>query len=196
MKSRTGILLIIGSVIFLVSVFNPYMFRFFDNPDDPQAQISAIADYRVGWTIANIGTAVGSVIIAIGMFMLMRLIRDFSNQSWHTQLSNWSTILMGIAATVWVIVTYTRIVPPAEQVVMDTQLSWAFDVYTLLILISIVMMGVVLFQSRYLRWVGLVVAVLEVLTVMMFLPLTHYVMTLVIGIAMLLSKPTPTDPEG
>ena len=193
MKTYAGVLLIIGSIVFLASIFNPYMIGYFDNADDNEAQLTHLEDNRTGWTIANVGSAVGSVIAGAGLVMLALMIRDFSDRSWHVQAGYLSAVLMTIAALLWIYVTYNRVVPSPEEVVRDSNSLWGFFAYTLFMLIAIVAVGVVLFHSRYLRWTGLFVAIFEILTIAMFLPLFHYVWLLVAGIALVRAKPVAAE---
>jgi len=187
-NKASGLLLVIGSLVFLVAAFMPISSVYAER--DVQAQIARVEGERVAWVVSHIVFALGGALAAVGLSLL-----TFSLARTSASIP----ALVGLAAIVvstlcWVGIEYLRITLLPAIVFQDQTLGWPFVVYTLSMQAALIAYGYGLLQTDYPRWMGLVGVIAGAMlfgTYVIFKdvpPFAYYLILLAIGIGTLVQR--------
>jgi hypothetical protein len=104
-----------------------------------------------------------------------------------------------VGALFWAIVGYNRVARAPQEVVANMDASWMGPAYFFLTEIALILVGFLLLQTGYPKWLAWPVLVLGVLMlVASFLgggvPLFHSILYLILGIALLLLRSRSPQP--
>lgn len=191
MERSTGIVLLVGSLVFLAGVMFPVVQEVFGAMDDPGAMASAIAGNESAWTAANVLFAVGALVAAGGLWGLGR--------------GSMIGTIAGVAAVAGALVyagftALGRITDSPEDIAaaISGDADWTALVYSLLTSIALIGVGYVILQSGTRRWLGWVFLAFGVGTLVGYFamgdmpPGVYYAATLIAGIALVFSRePAP-----
>lgn len=190
MQKLAGIVLIAGSVLFIIAAFMPITIKVITAPD-AEKRIEFIQNEQSGWLLVNILFGAGSVVAVIGLGLLGLHIQGTANSSIVKLAAYAAPALAGLGGLFWVIIVYNRAVLPAPEIANNLGINaWMFPTYTLLTQVALMLVGWVLLQSGYPAWLGgglLVLAVLSLVAFVVFKdmpPFVHYVLLLIVGIAL------------
>lgn len=188
METLSGIMLIVGSLLFNFAAFSPISMKVFPERD-PHKRISYIRHDPRGWLIANLFFGSGALVAAVGMGAFAAHTQDISQDNLIRVLMILSAAAALIGVICWVSITYQRLVLPSEELFGGATSDRAtFTIYTVLTQVAVMLLGVVLAQMDYPGWLGWSVAALAAASMAAFFyfrdmpPFTHYVLLLVVGI--------------
>lgn len=202
MQKTAGILLSIGSLLFLIAIMTPAVFNVFGAFDNPQLQIEYIENDFTGWAVWNIVYGGGSVIASIGLVLFAKQAQSVSNNKNIRIAGNLGGAMATLGAILYLIIALYRVVQSPEVVVNNMNInSWMYPIYTLFTQIALIIFGFVLLQSGYQKWLGWVVLVPGgILALVAYLvfgdvpPGVYYPILLVMGLT-LLFKRSPLQQE-
>jgi hypothetical protein len=191
MEKSAGIVLIIGSVLFLIAAFMPISMRVFSS-GDPQKQIEYVQKVRTGWLVSCILFGAGSVVAVIGLALFAIYVQSVSENTIVKLIIFLATAGTAFGALQWLAIIFKRIRFPVETFATSTNANdWTFLIYTVLTQIALIVVGFVLLQTGFPAWSGWGTVILAALSLGAFLvfkdmpPFTHYLITLVIGIVLI-----------
>ncbi len=189
MQKLAGIGLIIGSVLFIVAAFTPLTFKVI--MADVQQRVDLIENERAGWIFLNILFGLGSIIAVIGLALFAQHVQSIENSITMRIVSYLGAAIAAVGAICWVIIVYNRAVLAPQEVAINLGVNnWTFPAYTLLTQLALMIVGFVLIQSNYPGWLSWGMLVLGGLSILAYLvfkdmpPFVHYVLLLVMGIAL------------
>ena len=190
MQKLAGIVLIVGSLLFIIAAFTPTTIRVITAPD-PEKRIEFIENEHTGWLLVNILFGAGSVIAVIGLALFSLHVQGLASSPGVKLGGYVATAAAGIAALFWVIIVYNRVVLPPQAIANNLSINtWMFPAYTILTQLALIIVGFMLIQSGYPAWLGWGMLVLAVLSLIAFLvfkdmpPFVHYILLLIMGIAL------------
>lgn len=179
-----GLVLLTGSVFFLVAAFLPYSRVFAEN--DPASRLTILNQLRTQWSIGQILFALGSLITVLGLTLLFMRYRG----SVPGRMA-WIGIMLLLAGMLlWSWHCIERMVSP-EGFVNGTLTPYLFILYTILTLSGMILYGIFLLGTDLSGWIGWMLIVgMGVLSVLLILfkdmpPFVYYVFTLVLAIKLL-----------
>jgi hypothetical protein len=189
MQKLAGMGLILGSVMFMIAAFTPLTIRVIIA--DMQQRVNLIQSERTGWVLLNILFGTGSVVAVVGLALFAQHVQSITDNTAVRVVSYLSLVTIALGALCWVIIVYNRATLPPQELGISLSINnWIFPAYTLLTQIALVGIGFVLIQSGYpgwLSWGMLVLAGLSTVAYLVFKdmpPFAHYVLLLVMGIAL------------
>lgn len=183
MQKIASIVIMIGSLGFIIAAFMPITTAFVIKRD-----IARIQSRPVEWAASQILFGLGGAVAAVGLGLLTLHLRSANNAAGAGYLG-FATMALG--AICWGVIVYLRYTLPLEIVFKEPTLGWWFIAYTLLTQAALIAYGVALFQAGYPRWLGLGTIGLATASLVAYLvfkdmpPFAHYVITFVIGLALL-----------
>lgn len=183
MNKMTGIVIVIGSILFLIAAFMPITTVFVIKRD-----VAIVQSRLVEWVASLILFGSGGVITVVGMGLLTLHLRGIHQGAGASSLG---FAAMAVGVVCWSVIVYLRYSLPLEIVFKEPVFGGWFVAYTLLTQIALVGYGVALSQAGFPRWLGFSTIGLAAASVIAYLvfkdmpPLAHYVITLVIGVALL-----------
>jgi FtsH-binding integral membrane protein len=190
METFAGIVLITGSVFFLIAAFMPISMRVFAGSDS-QKQLEYIQKDRRGWLVSCVLFGAGSVVAVVGLALFALHVQAIRDNAIVKLLLWLATAGAAFGALQWVIIVYQRATLPLEKIFNNGNSNkWAFPAYTILTQIALIIVGFVLLQTGYPSWLGWGTVILAALSLLAFLvfkdmpPFTHYLIMLVIGIVL------------
>ena len=195
MQRSAGIVLIIGSLMFLIGVLTPVMLNVFGNIGNPELQLEYLEKDPTGWDVSNAVNGAGSLVAAIGLGLFARQVQSVSNNK-NVRMTGYIGAAMAIlGALCWVIISYYRIVLSPEEITNDVGIpNGLYTAYYILTLIALLISGFVLLRSGYPKWLGWLVLVLAGLMLVAYLALgglppgVYYPILLVMGITLVVIK--------
>jgi hypothetical protein len=202
MKRLAGLMLIAGSAMFLVAVFSPIYLNVFGSIGNPTQQIEYLEGDRNGWTVATTMTAIGGLLPVIGLTLFARHLQ-LSRAQINIRIACYLAAVMAAAgALFWLVICYYRIILPSQDLILDNRYpDWFFVVYSLLTATALIVIGFVLLQRGYPKWLVLVMLLWGGLELIVYLvlkdlpPVVHYLPLLIMGIALLFASPNRMSQE-
>jgi hypothetical protein len=198
MRRLAGILLILGSIVFLVGVSRPVIEEVFDAvvTGDVQTQIQAMLVSPGQWRFANLMMGFSTCFSATGLIFLAAYVRRTKPSRQLVILGYTAAGAMTIAALAFLLICYNRVTLPPEVLATSRQdiPNWASTTYDLTSAVGILLFGYVLIRSASSRWGGAVMVLVELgllaLTLLAFgeiIPAIHYLPLMIGGVALLFS---------
>ena len=185
MSKLAAIVLIIGSVLFLIAAFLPITAAFVAERDIAQLQSSPVE-----WAVSNLVFAVGSILVVVALALFTLQLRDTS-AAFPGYLG---LAMIALGTLCWVTILYYRVTLPLQAVFQTPTFGWLFIVYTLLIQAALVAYGFAFLRAGYPRWMGLGSIILSALLFIAYLifkdvpPFAYYVITLAIGVGLTIGR--------
>ena len=179
-----GIILICGSIFFLIAAFSPISWAVFPE-SDPAKKLELITNGMTSWIVTQTFFALGAIITALGLSVTAYHLRGFTTSG----LVVFVIIAVVLGASLWSWSMYQRMVDPATFT-SGTPLAWQFMAYSLLTQFGLVAMGVINLQSGLPNWVGWLYIGGGILFFVGYLvfkdmpPFVYYLVTLIGGIMM------------
>lgn len=190
MQRLSSILLIMGSILFLIAAFAPISMRVFPEAD-PQKRVNYVNQDKTGWLIAHLLFSAGALLTVIGLGLFAVHVQTVSQDGLIRPVMILSAGVALLGVVLWLIVVYNRITLPAEEVFGNASINpWMFPAYTILTQIALMIFGFVLVQTGYPTWLGWGLLGLAALSLVAFLifkdmpPFIHYVLLLIVGIVL------------
>ena len=184
MDKLAGLIVVLGSLAFLVAAFLPITGVFIMERD-----AARLASRWSEWLVSLVLFGLGGTITALGMGLVTLVLRDTRPAA----LAGWlGCAALAVAAVGWDIIVYRRYALPLAVVVQRPNVDWLFVAYTLLTQAALICYGVALLQAGYPRWLGVGTISLAALLAVAYLifkdvpPFAYYVITLIIGLRLLL----------
>ena len=199
MQKLAGILFSIGAIVAILGESRPVIFNVVGAFDNPQLQVEYIENDPTGWAVAHLLMGAGSLIAAIGVVMFARQVKSLSNNR-NVEIAGYlGAALAIVGALFWAIVGYNRVARAPQEVVANMDASWMGPAYFFLTEIALILVGFLLLQTGYPKWLAWPVLVLGGLTLVAslvsgFVPLFHFVLFLILGIALLLLRSRSPQP--
>jgi len=200
MQKIAGILLSIGALVSIAGETRPVIFNIFGAIDNPQLQVKYIENDPTGWGVAYLLMGIGSLIAAFGVVLLARQVQSISIKNNLRIASNVGAAMAVVGALIWAIVGYNRVARVPQEVVANMGASnWMEWAYFLSTEIALILVGFVLLQTGYPKWLAWPVLVLGgLLLIGSFsgggVPLFHSILYLILGIALLLLRSRSPQP--
>jgi hypothetical protein len=195
MQKLAGILFSIGALVAIFGESRPVIFNVFGTIDNPQLQVETIQNDPTGWAVAHLLMGAGSLIAAIGVVVFARQVQRLSNNR-NVRIAGYVVAAMAVVgALFWAIAIYNRVSKTPQEVIanMDAPL-WTTAGYYLFTEIALILVGFLLLQTGYPKWLGWLVLVLGGLILVAGLvsgglpPGVHAILYLILGIALLLMR--------
>lgn len=178
----SGIILLIGSVLFIFAAFMPISSVFPEPVIEKKLEIiNATPD---SWKLAQVFFGLGAVVAATGFFVAYLFLRGKNANA----ASLTAFLLALIGALLWACHTYLRAMDPEAFVRGSLQLGWLAGAYFVLTSAALLSFGIALIQARYPRWLGwtnigaAIVFALELIVTGDMIPLLYYVITAITAI--------------
>ena len=180
----SGILIIVGSALFLSAAFTPISFRVFPERSATR-KLEVIRASPTAWSVTQIMFGLGGLVTVIGIGALA--------YGLPRQPSVWliwtSVAVLIVAVVLWLWHLYGRTVDPVAFA-EGRWPRWPLLAYFLLTEAGLAILGYALLRSDLPAWIGWMLigsmALLFVLTVIYrdMVPLMFYLVTLILGIAL------------
>jgi hypothetical protein len=178
----SAIVIILGSVLFLIAAFLPISVRVFPEPSAAR-KLEIIMASPTAWFVAQIFFAFGAMITVTGIALVGYQFRDQS----FALLMQASVAVLFLGALLWIWYLYMRTVDPAAFAEGSLPV-WLLLLYFVLTEAGLAVFGVSLLRSALQQWVGWVViasmALFFLLTVILrdIPPFVYYLITLLTGV--------------
>ena len=183
MTRTASIIIVAASVAFLIAAFLPITTVFVIDRD-----IARIQSRPIEWASSLVLFAVGGMVTAVGLGLLTLQLRSL-NSAAGPAVIGFVSVMLG--AVCWTVIVYLRYTLPLEIVLREPTLGWWFVAYTLLTQAALIAYGLALVQAGYPRWLGISTMGLAAGSFLAYVvfkdmpPFAHYVITLMIGVALL-----------
>ncbi|HSM57461.1 MAG TPA: hypothetical protein VK879_15020 [Candidatus Sulfomarinibacteraceae bacterium] len=198
MQKRAAIALIIGSIMFMGSVFLPAIYGQFQ-ATTPDEIVALIEGDRAGWLLAQILFHAGPIIAATGLVLLARHMQRLTENDTVQLLAYAGAALVFIASlgmlyNFYRLVTYPAEAIAAEVISGDDSGSFLFSIYTALTHSGLLAMGVALLKTGYPKLLAFFVLGVMALAFLSFvlagdtLPLYQYFVMTILGSALLFAR--------
>jgi hypothetical protein len=194
MQKLAGILFSMGALVAIVGEFRPIIFNVLGAHGNPQLQAQYIESDPTGWAVAHLLVGIGSLIAAFGVVLLVRQIQSISHKSNLRIASNVAALMAVVGALFWAIVLYNRVTRVPQEVVANMgAANWMEWAYFLPTEIALILVGFVLLQTGYPKWLAWLALVLGGLMLIASfsgggVPLYHSILYLILGITLLLMR--------
>ena len=182
----SGIVIIVGSALFLCAANTPISFRVFAPGRSASSKLEAIRGSPTAWSVTQILFGLGALVTVIGIGVLAYALRR--------QPSAWliwtSVALLILAAVLWLWHVYGRTVDPVAFA-EGRWPRWPLLAYFMLTETGLAILGYALLRSDLPKWIGwMLIGSMVLLFVLTLIyrdmpPLMFYLVTLVAGIALL-----------
>jgi hypothetical protein len=188
LKQVSAVLMIVGSVLFVVGANLPISSRVFPEPSAVK-RLESITDAPGEWLVAQVLFALGAIVTVIGIALLAYHVRDqtFAVLMWA------STVVLALGAVLWVWEVVSRAADPAAFA-EGSMLARPQFLSFVLTEAGLAIFGVALLYSTFPAWAAWVVVVSMVLMLILTLvlgdtvPLFLYVVTLLVGVVLLTQR--------
>lgn len=182
LQKISAIVIILGSVLFLIAAFSPIANRVFPEPSAAQ-KLEVITAAPTAWLVAQIFFALGAMVTVIGIALVGYRFRDQS----FALLIQASVAVLVLGALLWIWYLFMRTVDPAAFAEGALPV-WPLILYFALTEAGLAVFGVALLRSALPQWVGWLVigsmVLFFVLTLILrdMVPLFYYMITLLTGV--------------
>ncbi len=184
MLKLAGLIVVLGSLAFLVAAFLPITGVFIIERD-----AARLASRWTEWVVSLVLFGLGGTVTALGLGLVTLVLRDTRPAA----LASWLGLAaLAVGAVAWDVIIYRRYAQPLAVVVQQPNINWLFVAYTLLTQAALIAYGFALLQAGYPRWLGWGAIGLTALLTVAYLifkdvpPFAYYVITLIIGVKLLL----------
>jgi hypothetical protein len=195
MQKIAGLLLSIGALVSIAGETRPVIFDIFGAISSPQLQAVYIENDPTSWGVAHLLMGMGSLIAAFGVVLLAKQVQSLNNKSNLKIASNVGAAMAVVGALFWALVGYNRIARAPQEVIANMGASnWLEWAYFLPTEIALILVGFVLLQTGYPKWLAWPLLVLGGLMLISSvslgggIPLYHSILYLILGIALLLLR--------
>ncbi len=184
LQKMSALVIIVGSVLFLIAAFLPISVRVFPEPSAAR-KLEIIMASPTAWFVAQIFFALGAMVTVIGIALVGYRFRDQS----FALLMQASVAVLLLGALLWIWHVYARTVDPAAFAEGSLPV-WPLGLYFVLTEAGLAVFGVALLRSGLPQWVGWVVigsmVLFFVLTLIFrdMVPLVYYLITLLTGVTL------------
>ena len=144
----SGIVLLVGSLLFLIAAFLPISWVFAEHA--PEKELEMIDAGLAAWKLAQILFGSGAIVAAVGMFFTFLHLHD--GKAYTSSLAMFLLAFLG--ALLWTWHVYLRSVYPDAFIHGLLHPRWLAGGYFILTIAALVLFGVALLQAGYPRWVG------------------------------------------
>lgn len=180
------IMLIAGSVLFLIAAFLPISRVYVESV--PAIRLQIIQDRRTQWNISQILFAIGALAVAVALFLGQRGFRELTRST-----LGWIGVgLILFGAILWSIHVYYRATAPEAWLRGDfPNLGRFFVLYSLFTQIGLLLIGIMLRHSLLANWVSLMLIIAPALLFFLMVmfrdmpPFVYYVLTLITAVMFL-----------
>jgi hypothetical protein len=205
MQKRAAIALIIGSIMFMGSVFLPAIYGQFQATTIEEI-VALIEGDRAGWLLAQTLFHAGPIIAAAGLVLLARHMQRLTENDMLRRLAYAGAALVFIASlgmlyNFYRLVTYPAEVVAAEVVSGEGGSPLLFGIYTALTHSGLLAVGVSLLKTGYPKLLAFFVLGVMALALLSFvlagdtLPLYQYLVMTILGIVLLFVRSRAAAPQ-
>ena len=201
MQKTAAIALIVGSIMFLGSIFSPAISQQFQ-ATSPEEIVALIENDRTGWVLTQMLFVAGPIIAGAGTLLLARHLGALTENSTVRWIALAGGIFVFIAALGMLYQFYQLVTYPAEQIAAQVMSGEAggdinrllFGIYTVLTLSGLMAIGYALLLTGYSRLLAFFVMVVMALALIGFfvmgdsLPLFQYSVMFIMGLALLFGR--------
>jgi len=179
-----GLILIAGSILFLIAAFLPYS-RVFMEPD-PSAKLEILHQKRLQWNLGQVLFSTGAVIAALGLAFLFVKHRESVRGSWPM----FGVVILLIGSLLWSWHCIERMISP-EGFVNGTLTPYLFILYSILTQAGLIVFGIFLLQTGLANWTGwMLIGGIALISLLMIIfkdmpPFVYYLFTFVLAIKLL-----------
>lgn len=179
-----ALLLIAGSLIFLVAAFAPISLAVFSQTDAGK-RLAAIEDSRRVWSLDQLFYALGAIVTALSVGLVAFRLSDTPG----SLLAYLGFAALATGAAFWAVHAYQRAVDPVAFI-EGALPAWLFIAYTVLTQAGLAAFGAALLQSTIPAWTGWMLIAAAALLFAAFLlfrdmpPFVYYTLTLVTGVTL------------
>jgi hypothetical protein len=179
-----AIILLVGSVLFIIAAFMPVSYVFAEA--SPVAKLEIIASNRTAWSTSQVLFGLGASIAAIGLGFVAHHLRGTPGAVWA--YIGLAAVILG--AVLWDGHVYLRAVDP-EGFVEGRLIGWLFPAYALLTQLGLLAFGVAYLRAGYPAWLGGVTVGGAVIFFIVYLvfkdipPFVYYILTFIAGIRLM-----------
>ena len=191
MRRLAGLLLIVGSVLFLDAAFEPVMYAVFSGTSDT-ARVYAITTDRFAWNVAAAKMALGPLLAALALVPLARHVQRFGRPD-ASRLGYLAAAVSLVAAGIAVGGAFGRIRETAEAIIYDAP-EWPFTIayfFEPLTMLGLVLAALALGRAGYPRGMTrsllIPAALLAGLALIGYPPLLSYFVTLWFGFVLVVA---------
>jgi hypothetical protein len=186
-RKLTGIILILGAVLFIIAAFSPITIAVVTETDLTR-RTQALAEGQIAWLLVNLLFGAGSLVATIGLGLFIFQLQTRLADRIFRILSYLSALSFALATMIWLYICFFRLSFPAEEVANNLIVNgFGFAAYTLLSQSAFILLGIALLQTDYPRWLSRSILLLASLSVLAYLifkdmpPFAHYVLVLLTG---------------
>lgn len=180
----SGVVILIGSVCFLVAAFSPIS-RVFGLPNSKD-KLAVITGDLAAWNVSQVLFSLGSIVTTLGVALLAYTLKDRP----LAPLLFAAAVFLAVGAAAWSWHTYLRMKDPAAFV-NGTLPGWHFVLYTLLTMAALTLVGIALLRMGFPAWTGWLLIGGSLLFLMLYIifkdmpPFVHYLLGVALAIALL-----------
>lgn len=178
-----AVMIIVGSILFLIAAFSPISRVF--GTTSPEAKWQLVLASRNAWVLSQVLFAAGSIVTAVGVLLAGTALQGRPVAA--VIYAGGALLLVGAIAWTWHV--YLRAHDPRAFV--DGSLpSWHFVLYTLLTIAAFALIGYSLLQMGFPAWSAWLLIGASLLLVILYLvfkdmpPFVYYLLGLVLGIVL------------
>ena len=197
-----GILMLVGIVVFLVTVFTPTVLHDYFDTDVLEEQIAVIEGARTEWRIVWLVLAVGSTLLGLGLWQFSKALRDKVSDERDRMIVQGAGILGLVAQAGYALVgVYNAFASPKSSAEGPAggDAPFLFWIYVLTLLLALAGFAFIVTRIKLRRWMAILLAVIVVLHLLQLVltgdivPLSIYLLLVPIAIA-LIARPLGQRP--
>ena len=176
----SGIMLLLGSVIFLIAAFVPASWVFAER--DPQKKIEMINTAPGAWRFAQFLFGLGATIAAIALLFVYIHLKD--NGAGNEGLAAFILAMTGVIFWDWHV--FLRANDPQAFAFGQLEPNWTYAPYAILTNAALVLLGLALFTAKYPRWLGwtsIISGIFFTLCLIIFHDIPPFTFYLILGMA-------------
>ena len=210
MQKTAAIALIIGSIMFLGSIFSPAISQQFQ-ATTPEEIVALIENDRTVWVVTQMLFVAGPIIAGAGTLLLARHLGTLTKNLTVRRIALAGGVFVFIAALGMLYQFYQLVTYPAEEIAAQVMSGEAggetnqllFGIYTVLTLSGLIAIGYALLMTGYSKVLAFFVMGIMALALIGFfvmgdtLPLFQYLVMTIMGLALLFgrSRVSATQPK-